>query len=121
MEPINDTYGHDIGDKVLIETAERLKTVVRAGDVFARYGGEEFAILLSGTSLKTALPLAERLRQSIAAKPFQYDGLSINVTISVGLAEYQVNDRSSHLVKRVDEALYRAKINGRDRIEAAAA
>ncbi len=121
FKQINDTYGHDVGDKVLVEAAQRLQNLVRRNDVFARYGGEEFVILLARTSLNEARPLAERLRQCISEKPFVYGEISIDVTVSLGLADYQAKDPVSHLVKRVDNALYRAKINGRDRVESAAA
>jgi len=110
----NDTFGHPAGDKLLIQVAEIISCQVRAMDVAARYGGEEFIVLLPETDAEGAMIIAERIRLKI-------DELT-EVTISLGIAVYiKNNDSGEMLIKRADTALYRAKENGRNRVEMAGA
>jgi diguanylate cyclase (GGDEF)-like protein len=111
---INDTLGHAAGDLVLTELGERLRHQLRADDVVGRWGGEEFLILAHEHDSQQAAQLAERLRQAIAAQPFSGD---LRVTVSMGGAIRQSDDSSHTLLHRADTALYRAKDNGRNRIE----
>ncbi len=116
---LNDTYGHDAGDHVLIEIANLIrKNGVRDIDVFARYGGEEFVILLPGTNLKKAYEIAERLRKLTEAHNFIYDEQRILITVSIGVADYRhgVYDGTT-LFKRADQAVYKAKRGGRNQVQ----
>ncbi|MFZ9595732.1 MAG: diguanylate cyclase [Bdellovibrionia bacterium] len=121
FKKINDTYGHDGGDFVLKELTQLIRTTqIRPKDVFARYGGEEFVILLGNTALKFAVDLAERIRASIEAHAFIYEGKRIPVTVSMGVAELRAGvEASSTLLKAADQALYVAKSQGRNRVESA--
>jgi diguanylate cyclase (GGDEF)-like protein len=119
---VNDSYGHPFGDLVLKGTADLVRTSVRDPDICARYGGEEFAVILPKTHLAGALVVAERIWRDLAAKPYATDGAggasgaTFGATASLGLAFYPSKDVSSpeHLVKYADEALYRAKREGRN-------
>jgi diguanylate cyclase (GGDEF)-like protein len=86
VKAVNDQYGHQSGDSVLIEVASRLASVTREVDIVARYGGEEFGALLPKTDLKGALVLAERIRTTMAGEPFTVDGRELAVTVSIGAA-----------------------------------
>ncbi len=124
---INDTRGHQVGDRVLQEVARRLKEQLRACDVLGRYGGEEFAALLTQTGEEGAVATAERVRQAIAARPIPVEGEEpVSVTISVGVAtlwepphDTAVASSAQHLLARADAALYRAKETGRNKVMAA--
>jgi two-component system cell cycle response regulator len=121
---VNDTYGHDAGDEVLKEFANRVKDATRIVDVVARLGGEEIVVVLPETGLQAAAAVAERIRSHIEAQPFAiYSGTSqITVTVSIGVASRRAGDQSpAQMLKRADEALYRAKGGGRNRVIAAAA
>jgi diguanylate cyclase (GGDEF)-like protein len=111
---VNDTYGHQVGDQVLIELAEILISNVRRIDIPGRWGGEEFLILCPNTTRAGAATLAEKLRTAISAHDFPEVG---HKTTSFGVAELSDEDTMSGLTKRADEALYRAKIAGRNRVE----
>ncbi len=108
---INDSYGHDVGDLALKALVRIVKESIRQEDIVARWGGEEFTILLPETGKDAALQLAERLRKNIAVNDFPKVG---RITVSIGLAELQVDDTSDTLVKRADLALYQAKDSGRN-------
>ncbi|MGA7800695.1 MAG: GGDEF domain-containing protein [Gammaproteobacteria bacterium] len=110
---VNDTCGHDCGDRVLRETAQRIASSLRQADYFVRYGGEEFCVLAPGTCLEQASAMAEKVRELMAARPFGEAG---NVTVSVGVAELCPDDNEETLVNRADRALYQAKWAGRDRV-----
>ncbi|AVX29916.1 diguanylate cyclase (GGDEF) domain-containing protein [Carboxydocella thermautotrophica] len=115
----NDTFGHPAGDRLLKEFARILVENVRPDDIVARYGGEEFAIILRETSLEQALDIAERIRQKVADSRFEgrLQQPSGRITCSIGIAQYPVHAKTlEDLVKRADEALYRAKYNGRNRV-----
>ncbi len=111
---VNDTYGHQVGDSLLQCIAKLLKTNVRFEDAVGRWGGEEFLILLPETNAADACILAEKLRGLIATENFAYAG---NRTASFGVATYHLADDETSMVARADEALYRAKEKGRNRVE----
>ncbi|HMI97208.1 MAG TPA: PleD family two-component system response regulator [Micropepsaceae bacterium] len=121
---VNDTYGHDVGDEVLRDFASRVQANVRGIDLACRYGGEEFVVVMPDTDPGLAYTVAERLRQSIELKPFPISRAphKINVTASIGIASSNGNgDDSDKLLHRADQALYRAKREGRNRVIAEAA
>jgi two-component system, cell cycle response regulator len=123
FKSINDTHGHDAGDKVLQELAVRIRQHTRSIDLCCRTGGEEFVLVLPSTDLETAELIAERLRKSVANRVFPIgDKQAVSATISIGLAELgDVTDSLERLLKRADEALYVAKREGRNRVVRAAA
>jgi two-component system cell cycle response regulator len=121
FKPINDTHGHDIGDKVIQEIAGLIRNSVRGIDLACRYGGEEFLIALPDTDLAFAAIVAERLRQEIAAHKVTMNAGrdEIGVTVSIGLSSTEdgpKDDTGQKLIKRADEALYVAKSGGRNRV-----
>lgn len=121
---INDTLGHQAGDKVLLRTGQWLQAEVRGGDMVARVGGEEFLVLMPGASGAESRVLAERLRMGLAALHRQAlaagEATAPTLTVSIGVAEVQEGDGGPDgLIRRADEALYRAKALGRDRVELA--
>lgn len=118
FKKINDTHGHPAGDSVLRHVAELISTRIRAVDACGRLGGEEFSILLTGAALPAAAEFADRLRRAIAGSPTLHEGLSLAVTVSVGIAALRAEDEGADAaLLRADRALYRAKESGRDRIE----
>lgn len=112
---INDTHGHNIGDAALRDVAERLKIQLRAADVVARYGGEEFLAVLTGAPAGYALAVADRLREAIASEPVLTGNLVVPITVSIGVAVGGPGITSERLIGMADEALYRAKRDGRNR------
>jgi two-component system, cell cycle response regulator len=115
FKPINDSYGHETGDQVLVEVARRLQTAVRGGDELARWGGDEFVAILPDTDKAGALRAAERLRASVAEAPIAGAGQELPVTISVGWAHW-AGDTPDDLLVRADRALYQAKDVGRNTV-----
>jgi len=114
---VNDTHGHLVGDVVLTKLAERVSSLLRSEDVFARYGGEEFVIILRGIAVADAGILAERIRASVEAGPFDCDSVQVNSTVSVGVAEFHSGHEDPlALVEAADSALYAAKNAGRNRV-----
>jgi diguanylate cyclase (GGDEF)-like protein len=110
---INDTYGHNVGDSVLIELTHTVKNLLRESDIFVRWGGEEFIVVLQLTSLLNAEKIALDLRKNIEERPF----IRVKeVTCSFGVTEFRDGDTQMILLERVDEALYEAKENGRNRV-----
>jgi diguanylate cyclase (GGDEF)-like protein len=116
FKAINDTWGHDMGDRVLIEVAALVASHVRASDLFARWGGEEFMIVCPGTSWVEGAKLAEKLRLLIAAHDFTVPD---RLTCSFGVTTLLEADSGDSLCKRADVAMYLAKRGGRNRVEAA--
>lgn len=112
----NDTYGHQVGDLVLKEVANVLKTIVRSSDIVARYGGEEMIILLRGTPLKDALIIAEKIRKGIENTAVKDEKNTYNVTISLGVSIYKPADTVDSIIKRADDGLYKSKEAGRNRV-----
>jgi len=121
---VNDTHGHDIGDEVLCEFAKRIAANVRGIDLACRYGGEEFVVVMPDTDVAYAYSVAERLRKSIETTPIEISRApgKLSITISIGIAESENdNDSAEDLLYRADQALYRAKKTGRNRVVADAA
>jgi len=119
FKSINDSHGHDAGDDVLREFALRTKRSIRGIDLACRFGGEEFVVVMPETDIAVAAMVAERLRRRIAAEPFAINagGNSIPVTISIGIAALRgAEDNAASVLKRADQALYRAKRDGRNRV-----
>ena len=123
FKSVNDTHGHDAGDEVLREFAVRMRKNTRGIDMACRLGGEEFVVMMPDTDLAKAYMVGERLRQCIAAAPFQLPGgAQIKVTASVGVASLEgLEDAPDAILKRADQALYCAKRDGRNRVVADAA
>ncbi|HEY1962476.1 MAG TPA: PleD family two-component system response regulator [Rhizomicrobium sp.] len=124
FKSVNDTCGHDIGDEVLREFASRIGANVRGIDLACRFGGEEFVVVMPDTDMEFAAAVAERLRRSVEATPFAVSRApnKLNVTISIGIAGSEGSgDNAEQLLHRADQALYRAKREGRNRVVAAAA
>ncbi len=118
FKKVNDTYGHKIGDKVLIELASTAERALRDHDIVARYGGEEFVVFLPGIAAAQAAGVADRLRESISSLVVYSDEKQpVRFTVSVGVSSSEVSDNIDMLIKTADEALYRAKKNGRNRVE----
>jgi diguanylate cyclase (GGDEF)-like protein len=114
---INDRHGHAAGDHVLHSVAKLLQDGLRDYDSVARWGGEEFVVLLPDTDESTAQAVVERLRETIAASHPSFDGASIPVTMTFGVAQYAGDDNWHAIVARADQALYRGKAAGRNRVE----
>ncbi|MDP4039720.1 MAG: GGDEF domain-containing protein [Candidatus Pacearchaeota archaeon] len=111
---INDKYGHIIGDKMLEHFAKILKKTVRKYDIYSRFGGEEFFVLFPGTSMTRAKKVADRIRKKIELDTLMKKR---GLTISGGIAQYKQKDNIKTLSKRADKALYKAKKQGKNRIE----
>ncbi|MET0868935.1 MAG: PleD family two-component system response regulator [Pseudorhodoplanes sp.] len=124
FKSINDNHGHDCGDDVLREFAIRVRKSIRGIDLACRMGGEEFVVVMPETDMAVAATVAERLRRKIASEPFPIEQgkKKIDVTISIGIASLESShDSAARLLKRADQALYRAKRDGRNRVVADAA
>lgn len=119
FKSINDTYGHQAGDKVLKIIANVLRKGLRGDDFIARFGGEEFALLMPGSDLSGGSRLLERLRAAVEQCPFHFKGERVTVTMSAGVAVFKSGENASQVLKRADQALYRAKEAGRNQIEQA--
>ena len=120
FKAINDGYGHDAGDRALIHVANRLSGQLRPTDIIARTGGEEFVVLLRELVPGDALAMAERMRAAVERSDFSVDGREVRLTISAGLAVSKAGDADyDSVLRRADDALYRAKENGRNRVEIA--
>jgi diguanylate cyclase (GGDEF)-like protein len=111
---INDEHGHLMGDQVLRGVASRVRSAIRDFDAAGRYGGEEFLLILENTSLHTAQQVAERVRRRVADGPVHLHELAVPITISQGLAEVGPQDTAESLLARADQALYQAKLSGRN-------
>jgi len=114
---INDTFGHDAGDAVLVEVVNRIKMNLREGDTVGRLGGEEFGILLPNIEVSEILSVFDRYRCLVADQPVVHEGIDITVTASIGVAVYAGGEETKEiLLKRADESLYEAKGTGRNRV-----
>lgn len=114
---INDSFGHDVGDQVLIALSRKISKIIRASDTLCRFGGEEFAVLLPNTASNDAFKTAEKIRKIVDDEAFQIGGKPIAISISVGVSQfgYHVADKRS-LIEATDHALYEAKQNGRNQV-----
>jgi two-component system cell cycle response regulator len=121
---VNDTYGHDVGDEILREFARRIGANIRGHDLACRFGGEEFVVIMPDTDVAMAYPVAERLRASVECTPFPIRSApgELGITVSIGVAgAVGTHDTADALLRRADQALYRAKHTGRNRVVADAA
>lgn len=117
FKQINDSYGHSVGDRVLMEMSTVISRSLRKVDFFGRFGGEEFLAFLPETKEKQAIRAAQRLCKKIASMAIAVDDLVVPITISVGVAAYNASDRALDVIlKRADDALYQAKEQGRNRV-----
>jgi len=114
FKKVNDSLGHLAGDSVLKEVASTLRATMRETDLVARFGGEEFAVILAASGAADASQAAERARVGIARTPCDYDGGSVPVTVSCGVAQATTDDTPERLIERADKALYAAKHAGRN-------
>jgi diguanylate cyclase (GGDEF)-like protein len=120
FKDINDTFGHHGGDSVLVELAGRLASVTREIDTVSRYGGDEFALLLPETDGEGGRSVAEKIRDVVRAGPFEFEDESVPMSVSIGVSAFPADGASARrLVMAADEALYRAKRGGRDRVDTA--
>ena len=119
FKSINDTYGHIAGDAALTETVRRMQSALRHCDNIGRYGGEEFIVVMPGIGLDAAVKIAERLLVQVAARPYEVLRNQGFVTLSIGIASDPRAGDTGLLLRSADEALYRAKTGGRNRIEIA--
>ena len=116
---INNDYGHDVGDKALKLVATTIQQCLRSVDGFGRFGGEEFVVLLPETKIEDALSVAERIRQSVAQISMELKSIHRQITVSIGVADFINTDESlDQLLKRADQALFKAKDQGRNQIVA---
>ncbi len=113
---VNDTFGHEVGDDVLRAVSHVLGGVVRRGDGVVRLGGEEFALVLQGASIEDAARVAERARAAIEANRVMSSAGAVSVTVSIGVAVRLPEEPRAELLRRADEAMYRAKSEGRNRV-----
>ena len=115
FKDINDQYGHTVGDKVLRETSNRMRSVLRVSDAIGRYGGEEFLVVLPRADVDGGCEVAERLRAAVAAAPVREGGIDISISTSLGAAATPVEGYdAAALIRSADAALYRAKGHGRN-------
>ncbi len=128
FKDVNDTYGHLTGDAVLKQVAQRIQTIIRRDDIFARYGGEEFAVLTPEVAKEGAMTLAEKIRISVQERPCMFDGVEVNVEVSLGVADLKDYINEYHdgeipptfdcleMIGLADKRLYEAKNQGRNRV-----
>src|SRR5690606_12757604 len=115
---INDQYGHDTGDQVLQHVAKIIQENMRGGDFVGRWGGEEFVMIMPGANAKNAMTMAEMIREAVASTVFPLEE-GITLSASFGVSERQPNEDFATCFKRADNALYKAKQQGRNRCVAA--
>lgn len=119
FKDVNDKYGHDSGDYVLVTLAKLMKDMVRGIDFTARWGGEEFLIMLVETDLDDGQNVAERIRRKIEGTKFEYKDVTIPITMTFGLSVYKgASDDIEACIKRADQALYKGKYQGKNKVVA---
>lgn len=114
FKKVNDEFGHDAGDYVLKEVAKTMVSSLRAYDIVSRWGGEEFLCILPETKSKDGLSLAERLREKLEEEYFNYKGLNIKITATIGVAEFDAQKAVDETIRKADVAMYKGKVNGRN-------
>lgn len=121
LRQVNESFGHQMGDKVLAEVARRLQIALRSYDLSGRYGGEEFLTVLPRCGRANAIEVGERVRRAVMAEPFEIDRLKLDVTVSLGVATTMGDEQVSvrKMIRAADHALYKAKREGRNRVEIA--
>ena len=117
FKKVNDTYGHSVGDQVLMQLASMVSDNIKHKDYFGRFGGEEFLIVLNDTPVRQCLSMANTLLGQIENTPIRCDSLEINITVSMGLTLCKKDESFQEVYNRVDKLLYAAKHSGRNRIE----
>lgn len=117
LKQVNDSYGHKAGDRLLTLLVKSIQRQLRDTDIIARYGGDEFVVLLPETPAHGALDVADRIRNSVANTPLEIDGRAVKITVSIGVATYPGDGYTlDSLVANADEAMYKAKTEGRDQV-----
>lgn len=116
FKKFNDTYGHDMGDFILVEIAKIMIKSARAQDILGRWGGEEFILAFPDTDLKGGHVITERIRQNIANHKFRFKNIEASVSITIGISQFEQNESIESAVKRADNALYFGKENGKNRV-----
>ena len=116
FKKINDTYGHDAGDKALVHLTNVIKEILRPVDIVARFGGEEFLIILPDTSADDGMSIMTRLQRDLTKRFFLHDNTKLLITFSAGVAQRIGSETSDAMIARADHALYRAKQAGRNRV-----
>ena len=120
FKKFNDTYGHQVGDEVLKTVARTIRRTVRTIDSVARYGGEEMAVILPLTNNEGGSLVAEKIRSNIENQTLPVEGRKVNITVSIGVASFpDCADTQPSLIQAADEAMYRAKENGRNQVQVA--
>jgi len=117
FKPINDTYGHQAGDKVLQLISRQIRKGTRETDLLTRYGGEEFVVILPETGQREAMTVAEKICEAVAISPFHFRGKRVQITISCGVASFDKGYRPEQVFDAADKALYNAKENGRNQYQ----
>jgi diguanylate cyclase len=117
FKKVNDEYGHEAGDQMLVHFASLIKSIMRKSDALVRYGGEEFTLILPDTDARGAHFVLARLQQLMSKSPLEYEGRKINTTFSAGIATLRTEENGHALLRRADEALYAAKNGGRNLIK----
>ncbi|HNA29442.1 MAG TPA: GGDEF domain-containing protein [Thiobacillaceae bacterium] len=120
FKKVNDQYGHEAGDQMLVHFASLIKSVLRKSDALVRYGGEEFTLILPDTDSRGAHFVLARLQQLMSKSPLVFEGKQVNTTFSAGVATLRGEENGHALLRRADEALYSAKNGGRNAIKVAA-
>ncbi|RLC27500.1 MAG: GGDEF domain-containing protein, partial [Deltaproteobacteria bacterium] len=120
FKTINDSFGHLVGDRVILALVEKCREIVRKNDYIARFGGDEFAIVMEGASLKNAVKKAGRLSKALATTRYAVndaeDARELSFTVSIGVSTYRKGDTVSTVTDRADRALYAAKAAGKSRV-----
>jgi diguanylate cyclase len=117
FKKVNDEFGHEAGDQMLVHFASLIKSIMRKSDALVRYGGEEFTLILPDTDVRGAHFVLARLQQLMSKSPLEYEGRKINTTFSAGIATLRPEENGHALLRRADEALYAAKNSGRNLIK----
>ncbi len=117
FKSINDNYGHDVGDEVLVAVAKGIQSSIRKVDVLGRFGGEEFVVILPETCLQTGINVAHKIKETVSKIGLESLPDYQEITVSVGVASYEIGDRKvEEIIKRADRSLYYAKNQGRNRV-----